>query len=123
VAGDDPIPVKVWEFTKKDAGGNDAKDSDVEPSDKFFHGTIAVSDAVTVERDGTTDVDGGVFRDEPTPTPTATPTATPTPTASGGGGSLPRTGLAIGGFLVAGGLLIGGGAALTILARRRRTAA
>lgn len=63
----------------------------------------------------------------PTPTPTPSPTASPSPTTSpppggGGGGDLPRTGLAIGAFVIAGAALVGGGAGLRLLGRRRRPA-
>ena len=82
-----------------------------------------------IERDGKVDVDAGVFRDEPSPSPSASATADPSasnspsaaPAPGTAGGSLPKTGLAIGGFLLAGAVLIGGGTALTLAARKRRT--
>jgi hypothetical protein len=125
------IPVIVWTFTKKGVGTDTAKDSDVE-LDAKFQGKAAISDIVTVQRDGKVDIDAGVYRDEPTPSPSASASSEPPATASEsppapgpgtGGGSLPKTGLAIGGFLLAGALLIGGGTALTLLARKRRTGA
>jgi len=122
------IPVIVWTFTQKDAGGDDAKDSDVLLSEKFQN-KAAVSDILVIERDGKADVDAGVFRDEPSPNPSASATAEPStsnspsaaPAPGTAGGSLPKTGLAIGGFLLAGAVLIGGGTALTLAARKRRT--
>ncbi|MFI7209880.1 hypothetical protein ACIBP4_07160 [Micromonospora maritima] len=62
----------------------------------------------------------------PTPRPSLTadprPPGDPTTTPPGGGGSLPRTGMAVGGLLVAGGALVGGGLALRWSARRRASA-
>lgn len=121
------IPVIVWTFTKKDAGGDDTKDSDVLLSERLQN-KAALSDALTIGRDEKVDVDAGVFRDEPSPSPSASSTTEPSestsppakPVPGTGGGSLPKTGLAIGGFLLAGALLIGGGTVLTLAARRRR---
>ncbi|BCJ70305.1 hypothetical protein [Polymorphospora rubra] len=63
----------------------------------------------------------------PTPTGTPDPTGTPGPTGTpseptkpGGGGDLPRTGLAIGGFLALGAACVGAGVGLRALTRRRR---
>lgn len=72
---------------------------------------------------------GVVIAPKPTGTGTPTPTTpSPTPTAStaaptdppDNGGDLPRTGLAIGAFVVAGATLIAAGTALRLLAPHRR---
>ncbi|MFG3688035.1 hypothetical protein [Micromonospora sp. NPDC047740] len=67
------------------------------------------------------------------PSPTGQPSPTIEPSPSGvttttpisppaGGGSLPRTGVALGGLLLVGGALVAGGVALRWSARRRATA-
>ncbi|MFE9651899.1 hypothetical protein [Micromonospora sp. NPDC006431] len=55
------------------------------------------------------------------PSPSGATTTTPT-SPPAGGGSLPRTGVALGGLLLVGGALVAGGVALRWSARRRATA-
>jgi hypothetical protein len=105
--------IAEWKLSPPDQGNDATKDSDFHPEEDFgfleFEG--APCDTVTA--------DGGLFNDEDG----APATVTPSPTSGGGdgGGSLPNTGLAIGGFLVVGTALIGGGIALTVMARKRRS--
>jgi LPXTG-motif cell wall-anchored protein len=121
------IPVIVWTFTQKDAGGDDTKDSDVLLSPRLQN-KAGISDPVEIKRDDKADIDAGVFRDEPSASPSASPSTEPSasepppsePKPGTGGGKLPKTGFAIGGFLLAGAVLIGGGTVLTLAARKRR---
>ncbi len=98
---------------------------------------IAVSIAPTPTPSGTVDpTPSGTV--DPTPSgtpgptltgtagPTASPSATGSPTGTASpdpvpapGGGLPRTGVAIGSLVLAGGALVGAGAALRTMARRR----
>jgi hypothetical protein len=113
-SNDEPI---IWKITKPDQGDDARKDSDVYPTefeDEEIPELTEFGTLVFPAKAGSeVTIDAGLFRDETTPSPSAT-------TAPGGGGSLPNTGLAVGGFVAAGTLLVGGGAALMILARRRR---
>ncbi|MEV0731035.1 LPXTG cell wall anchor domain-containing protein [Polymorphospora sp. NPDC050346] len=61
--------------------------------------------------------------DDPTPTPTPTEDPTPTPTGTPPPGSLPKTGIGLGGFLYVAALLVAGGAAAVLWARRQQLAA
>jgi LPXTG-motif cell wall-anchored protein len=57
------------------------------------------------------------------PTPSATPSPSPTPVVpgeGGGGGTLPKTGVAVGGIAAGAGVLLALGAGLFMMARRRR---
>jgi hypothetical protein len=105
-----------WSLTKPDQGKDATKDSDLYPTPISDPEVPELKEFGTLEftaKPGSkVTVDAGLFRDE------ETPSSTPAP--GGGGGPLPNTGLAIGGFLIAGVALIGGGTALTIVARRRR---
>ena len=102
--------VDEWKLTLFEQGGNRALDSDFFSEDGW--GWSFLETTKPCER---LVIDGGLYHDDE-----PTPTASVTPAPGTGGGSLPNTGLAIGGFLLAGVVLIGGGTALTIVARRRR---
>jgi hypothetical protein len=108
---------QLFHLTKPGQGTDRSKDSDFAPCAPVNFDDVklvGVYDA-EVDKDTSLDVDGGLYLNGDT---APSPSASPAP--GGGGDSLPNTGLAIGGFVVAGTLLVGGGAALTILARRRR---
>jgi len=109
------VPALVWKYSVKGAGTDRAKDSDVATVDGPTP-NMAHSGDLRARPNTTLVVDAGLFKTA-TASPTATATATPAP---GTGGSLPNTGVTIGGFLAAGAALIGAGAALTVVARRRR---
>jgi len=102
--------VEEWTITKADQGNDARVDSDFYIEDEL--GFLEI-DAEPCAR---YTVDGGLFKDSDRP---STP-ATTAPAPGDGGGSLPNTGLAIGGFVIAGLALVGGGTALTLAARRRR---
>lgn len=102
--------VEEWKITKADQGDDARVDSDFHIEDEI--GFLEIE----AEPCSRFTVDGGLYKDGDKPAPTATSTPAP----GNGGGSLPNTGLAIGGFLLAGVALVGGGTVLTIAARRRR---
>lgn len=132
-------PDNSWTFTKANAG-DDTKDSDVvgvplgndkalapkarkkllaklaDPADPAEPTEIGVSDEIVL--DGAKKVlavDAGLVK-----VAASTPPGTPAP---GDGGSLPTTGASLPIALGSGGALLAGGIALTVLARRRRSAA
>jgi hypothetical protein len=100
-----------WSVTKYHQGTDLTKNSDFKPttftdgSGQTLAGGFTVMLGLLPGRK--IDLDAGLVKDTPTPAP-------------GGGGSLPNTGLAVGGFLLVGTLLVGGGTVLTVAARRRR---
>ncbi len=108
----EPVLTDLRTLSKPGAGTDRATDSDFTPCgpvEDFDHKlTVGLYSGKTL-KDLTVDLDGGLFKDVST-----------SPAPGDGGGPLPNTGLAIGGFLIAGLALVGGGTVLTIAARRRR---
>jgi hypothetical protein len=119
-------PGKNWTFTEPGKGA-EVGDSDILP-ENFNNATrnplfiswfgkgaiVGFHDRTDVVARKTTVLDAGLIKH-----------GGGSGTTGGGtteGGTLPKTGAAVGGILGAGVLLLGGGVALTLLARRRRTA-
>lgn len=131
-------PDGSWHFTKPDVGP-DATDSDVvELSDEDLagargkalakaaeeapEGAVGVAEPFTLDGSRNHAIDAGLVKASAQPSPPAPAPSSPAPDGGDGGGTLPTTGAGLTAVLGAGAALLAGGAALTIAARRRRSA-
>lgn len=125
VDGKGRITRPAWRFSPPMAVGDHTKDSDVigETEADEIVAFTSVGSGFFMGPGDSQDVDAGVYKRGPN-SPSASPTVTASPTASpagpGEGGSLPNTGVQLGGMIAAALTLLGSGAALAIVARRRR---